>query len=193
MRRVRRLRRLDQRGARAARRRRDAQEPFGLPPGVREDHTLDDLVAAARFPVYAAGPDGRVDGVGFDRERVTAVTVAAEGVTVTSSLPGAGPEVHGPEVAARLRLAELLDEQPEVGGLSEDAAQLVRRDAHRRAREAAEAAPVAPVPLTVDGAPVEFLLIAAGDRWAACAALPGMAIEVTARGVRPEDVALTRR
>ena len=175
-----------------------AEERAGVswPGGLSERPTLDEVVRAAAFAVYAPPGSAVLRKHGGRVGKLDEVTLAGD-LTVETGIRaqiihGLPAEPTAPIARARERLAYLLIDFARLfaEGRSAAARDLHRGAALREARDAAERAPASSLAGTLAGTAVSFEVVQAGERWAACAHLGDHYVVVSGEVSLPGSIEL---
>ena len=177
-----------------------------LPPDWREQERREHLrvFERARFPVYGlsdawTGPRS-MGGWGNTGRRITEVhlhhgptEIGEEGPHVSVETMRGGEEKWQTDREMCLEGLSSLLESPEeiqLGERSHAALALWFSASHRMQSERGYRAEPATATIRVDGRPVDFYLLADGDRWAATGRVRRCGVKITSDGVAPDSVEL---
>jgi hypothetical protein len=164
--------------------------------GMPEEPTLDDVLRLAPFRVLGPCASAELRSYSHAEGKITAVTVGAGGVEVTTEIRHqilhSLPVERHPQIRARERLQDLLDDSQAVlrQPRSEPARELHVADAGRRAEARAAATESREAMIDVVGSLVSFTVVDHEGHWAAVADIGDESITIAARDVPSTGVAL---
>jgi hypothetical protein len=176
-----------------------------LPPDWSEQERREHLGVFERagFPVYGLSDawtgERSIGGWGDTRRRLTEIHLdhgsSEPGPHVTvETMRGGEDDWRSDREICVDALSALLDSREEIDleRRSHAALSLWFAASHRRQSERAARAEPSTVAIPVDGRPVDFYLLADGDRWAACGRFGEVAVKITAADVAPSEIELVR-
>jgi hypothetical protein len=163
--------------------------PRSAPPAqpVRQRPSVD-----VDFPVYAAaGFEPRLGGWVADTRRVHTVSLEhGDGPALAVETRADSDELMPEAIVVRHALEDALRDDEVWPERSPAGLTIWVRTRDRSRRRTAARAPLVTRTLLIDGTPAEFVFASAGQAWAAAYRHGELMLVVSARGVRPEDVAL---